>query len=155
MSASTVQVRAATPADHDFIVASNVAMAVETEDKGLVPDTLAAGVTHLMAHPAEGLYFVAEDQGTPVGTLMVTYEWSDWRNGRFWWIQSVYVAAAARRQGVYRAMHAHVHALALTDPQAVGLRLYVERENSIAQATYDNLGMHETVYRLYQQDFER
>ena len=130
---------------------SNRAMAAETEDKGLEPDTLRRGIEYLLAHPREGFYLVAEEAGQAVGTLMLTYEWSDWRNGRFWWIQSVYVSTSHRRRGVYRAMHEHVRRLARQDPQIVGLRLYVERDNLGAQRTYQHLGMAETDYRLFEE----
>ena len=126
-------------------------MAAETEDVGLEPQRLRGGIEYLLGHPQEGLYLVAEREGVAVGTLMITFEWSDWRNGRFWWIQSVYVPSSYRRQGVYRAMHEAVRQLARTDPQACGLRLYVERENSTAQRTYQRIGMSETHYRLYEE----
>ena len=148
---SNITTRPATLDDLDFIVDSNRAMAAETEDVGLQPDTLRQGIEYLMAHPSEGTYLVAEHDGQRVGTLMVTFEWSDWRNGRFWWIQSVYVSSAARRLGVYRAMHEAVRVLAAKDNQVCGIRLYVEQENSVAQQTYQRLGMHETHYRLYEE----
>ncbi len=150
---SALEVHPATDADLAFIVACNRAMAAETEDLGLDPATLEAGIRYLLANPREGFYLVARDGGEDVGTLMVTFEWSDWRNGRFWWIQSVYVTADARRRGVYRAMHERVRTLAAADPQACGLRLYVEKENAAAQQTYLNIGMHETRYRLYEELF--
>lgn len=139
--------------DLDFIVSSNQAMALETEGKPLATHTLKAGVSHLFAHPAEGQYLLAKLGEEAVGTLMLTYEWSDWRNGRFWWIQSVFVSEPYRRQGVYSAMHKFVIELSRQDEACIGLRLYVERENLGAQRTYQTLEMHETVYRLYQQDF--
>ena len=150
---SGLQVESATAEDVPFIVACNSAMAAETEDLGLNERTLEAGIRYLLDSPREGFYLVARADGKDVGTLMVTFEWSDWRNGRFWWIQSVYVIADARRRGVYRAMHDAVRALAGKDPQACGLRLYVERENETAQQTYLDIGMHETHYRLYEELF--
>ncbi len=152
---SRLQVARAAEEDVLFILNCNRAMAEETEDLGLDPATLEAGIRHLLTNPREGFYLVARDGDEAVGTLMVTFEWSDWRNGRFWWIQSVYVVAAARRRGVYRAMHDAVRKLAGDDPQACGLRLYVERENTTAQQTYLNIGMHETHYRLYEELFSR
>ena len=116
-------------------------------------DVRAQGSNYLLAHADEGFYLVAEQDGELVGTLMVTFEWSDWRNGRFWWIQSVYVPQAFRRRGVYRAMHQAVRTLAGQDPQACGLRLYVERDNAVAQRTYQDIGMVETHYRLYEELF--
>ncbi len=144
-------VRRATTADLQFLHANNMAMAAETEDRGLDQDTLRRGIAYLLEHPAEGFYLVAEREGTAVGSLMVTFEWSDWRNGRFWWIQSVYVPPSYRRQGVYRAMHDAVHNLAADDAQLCGIRLYVERDNVRAQRTYIEMGMHETHYRLFEE----
>ena len=148
-----IQTHKASAADVDFIVGANLAMATETEDLGLNRDTLEAGVRYMLAHPEEGQYLIATLDDKPVGTLMTTFEWSDWRNGRFWWIQSVYVLAPARRRGVYRAMHDAVRQLAASDEQACGIRLYVERENTVAQQTYQDIGMVETHYRLYEEAF--
>ena len=146
--------RLANQDDVDFIVASNHAMATETEDVGLNPATLRRGIEYLLDNTGEGLYLIAEQKNERVGTLMVTFEWSDWRNGRFWWIQSVYVPAQFRRQGVYRTMHDAVRLLARQDPQACGLRLYVEQDNTVAQTTYQQIGMVETHYRLYEEAFK-
>ena len=125
-------------------------MAQETEDKGIAKDVLESGIRHLLANPDEGFYLVAEQIGSTVATLMVTYEWSDWRNGRFWWIQSVYVLPNARRSGAYSAMHEQVVTDAKLDPECCGIRLYVEKDNDIAMQTYSALGMYETHYRLYE-----
>ncbi len=152
-STESLAVRLATPQDLELLVEFNRAMAAESEDKGLNVPTLRDGVTYLLTHPQEGFYLVAERDGEVAGSLMVTFEWSDWRNGRFWWIQSVYVVPAHRRRGVYRALHEHVRALARQDEQACGLRLYVERENTGAMATYRAMGMTETHYRLYEEEF--
>ncbi len=146
-----ISVRKAGPEDIDFILDSNQSMARETEDVGLHPPTLRKGIKYLMQHANEGLYLIAEHEGHAAGTLMITFEWSDWRNGRFWWIQSVYVPQAFRRLGVYRAMHEAVRAMAKQDPQVCGLRLYVERENHIAQQTYQHIGMTQTHYRLFEE----
>ena len=148
-----VTVRPATFADLDTIVDFNLAMARESEDKGLDPARLRRGVTSLLQTAGDGFYLMADVGGKPAGSLMVTYEWSDWRDGRFWWIQSVYVAPEQRRQGVYRAMHDRVRTLAHEDGRACGIRLYVERENSGAMATYEALGMVQTHYRLYEEEF--
>jgi ribosomal protein S18 acetylase RimI-like enzyme len=128
-------------------------MALESEDKGLDTTVLEAGIRYLMANPAEGFYLIAEDDGISVGTLMVTFEWSDWRNGRFWWIQSVYVDTAYRRRGIYSALHREIRQQAAADPQGCGIRLYVEKDNRSAQATYQHLGMVETDYLLYEEEF--
>lgn len=148
-----VHVRPARPDEADLLVEFNRAMAEESEDKGLDVAVLRDGVAYLLENPAEGFYLMAERDGEVAGTLMITYEWSDWRNGRFWWIQSVYVLPQHRRHGVYRALHAYVRDLARRDGGACGLRLYVERENTGAMATYRALGMDETHYRLYEEEF--
>ena len=150
------RIRAALPDDVDLLVEFNHAMALESEDKPLDVTRLKAGLVVLFEHPADGHYLIAEaEDGKPVGALMLTLEWSDWRNGRFWWIQSVYVVPNHRRLGVYRALHEHVRAAARHNTQCCGLRLYVERENTGAQATYRAMGMVETHYRLYEEEFER
>ena len=150
---SNVSVRPATAADVDRLVEFQIAMAQETEDKGLNVGKLRAGILYPLQHPDEGFYLVAERSGEAAGSLMVTFEWSDWRNGRFWWIQSVYVDAAHRRRGVYSALHETIRQRAQEDPQGCGIRLYVEVENLNAQKTYEELGMTETHYRLYEEEF--
>jgi GNAT superfamily N-acetyltransferase len=150
---TAIGIRPGTAADVDALVEFNLAMARESEDKGLDAGRLRRGVTRLLATPQDGFYLIAEAEGHPVGGLMVTFEWSDWRDGRFWWIQSVYVTPAWRRRGVYTALHERVRALARADGQACGIRLYVERDNRGAMATYEHLGMRETHYRLYEEEF--
>lgn len=134
-----------------MLVAFNRAMARETEALDLDPETLRAGIRSLLNDPDRGAYWVLEIEGAVVAALMLTREWSDWRNGFFWWIQSVYVRAEHRRRGCYRQLHEHVRELATREPDVCGLRLYVERENRGAQRTYALLGMEETHYRLYEQ----
>lgn len=148
-----IRVRAAGADDVAVIVAFNQAMALESEDKGLDEATLTGGVSYLLDHEDEGLYLLAELDGEVAGTLMLTFEWSDWRNGRFWWIQSVYVAQPFRRRGVYRALHEAAKARAREDPQCCGIRLYVEKDNTTAQSTYRALGMRETDYLLFEEEF--
>ena len=144
-----LQIRAAEPADVASLVQWNAAMAWETEQKQLDPAILARGVAGVFEQPQRGFYLVAERDGTAVASLLVTREWSDWRNGDFWWIQSVYVIPAARRGGVFRALYAEVERLAAA-AGAVGLRLYVETENRHAQATYEGLGMQRCHYFMYE-----
>lgn len=159
---SHLRIRDAVPADRDLIADWMIAMAWETEHKRLDPDTVRAGVAGGLADAARARYFIAmreaevagnETIAVPAGTLMFTHEWSDWRNGDWWWIQSVYVAPEHRRQGVYNALHRHVAALARATPGVVGLRLYVERENISAQQTYRSLDMADSGYLLYQSEF--
>jgi GNAT superfamily N-acetyltransferase len=153
-----VVVRAAGPADVETLAAFNRAMAAETEGKELDLARLRAGTEAVFADPARGRYVLAEraaegGRATPVGCLLLTYEWSDWRNGVFWWIQSVYVDPAARGTGVFRRLYEHVHELARATPGVCGLRLYVERENELAQCVYRAVGMAESPYRLFEVDF--
>jgi ribosomal protein S18 acetylase RimI-like enzyme len=134
------------------LVAFNAAMALETEQKRLDQAVLTAGVRGLISHADYGFYLVAEDEaGAAVGCLMVTYEWSDWRNGLFWWVQSVYVDAAHRGRGVYRALYARVKEMAAAEGGVCGFRLYVEEHNEAAQATYRRLGMEKTHYLMFEE----
>jgi len=127
-------------------------MALETENKVLPDAEVLPGIARGIAEPVLARYFVAEQDGVPAGTLMFTFEWSDWRNGLWWWIQSVYVPPEFRRRGVYRALYAHVRALAEADAGVCGIRLYVENDNRIARSTYEALGMQDAHYRIYEQD---
>jgi ribosomal protein S18 acetylase RimI-like enzyme len=137
--------------DASVIARFNAQMAQETEGKDLIADVIGAGVRRLIETPSLGFYLVAEHEGRVVACLMITNEWSDWRNGLFWWIQSVYVDAAYRRQGVYRRMYEEVRALAKADAGVCGFRLYVEKDNEVAHATYASLGMKETDYFMYEE----
>jgi len=149
MNTTALRVREAGMADINILVDFNAAMALETERKTLDPLTLSAGVAAVLAEPRRGFYLVAEAGREVVGCLMITYEWSDWRNGDWWWFQSVYVHPEQRRNGVFRAMYAEVERLASARADVAGLRLYVERDNRRAQKTYASLGMHEEHYRMY------
>lgn len=155
MTEQTARVREATPADRDFLVECASAMALETEHKELDLATLRAGVAALLDDTTRGRVFVAEVGGAPAATLMLTYEWSDWRNGFFWWIQSVYVVPEQRRRGFYRLLHEHVRDLAARTAGVYGLRLYVERDNANAQRTYRRMGMEETAYLIYEEAVRR
>ncbi|MHC4472402.1 MAG: GNAT family N-acetyltransferase [Planctomycetota bacterium] len=147
-----VRVRRAEVEDAERIAEFNRAMARETEGKDLEVGRLRAGVEAPFAEPRRGLYYVAESDGRIVGSLLITYEWSDWRNGDFWWIQSVYVEPESRRCGVFRALYEHVEERARSRDDVCGLRLYVERDNERAQAVYRAVGMTESVYRLFEVD---
>ena len=149
----SIVIRAATAEDADFLARGNIAMALETEHKQLDAGVVSAGVRAALADSGKGLYFIAESNGQRVGQLMFTYEWSDWRNGTFWWIQSVYVLPEARRNGVFRALFHHVEQLAQGDPSVCGIRLYVERENVRAQATYRHCGLHDAGYTVMEVDY--
>lgn len=146
-------IRLAQPQDQGAIAAFNQALALETEHRTLDAATVAAGVAQLLARPELGFYLVAEVAGRPVACLLVTSEWSDWRNGLFWWIQSVYVHPHHRRQGLFRRLYSHVETLARQQGDVCGLRLYVEQDNTPAQATYRTLGMAPTAYQIYETTF--
>lgn len=146
-----MRIRLARPGDAKAIVEFNCAMALETEGKRLFPEVIGAGVRSLLRNPQAGFYLIALRENLPVGALMITKEWSDWRNGAFWWIQSVYVRPEFRRQGVYRRLYRHVQGLAKKDRGVCGFRLYVERENRRAQATYRALGMEKTRYLVFEE----
>lgn len=146
-------IRAATLADLDTLAAGNAAMALETEHLRLDTDTLHAGVRAVLTGHASGRYWVAEHEGRVVGQLLITYEWSDWRNRPVWWIQSVHVDGDARRLGVFRALYAHARAEAMA-AGAGGLRLYVDETNTRAQAVYSALGMNGGHYRVFEDMFD-
>ncbi len=141
-----MDIRDATPADLPFIVAANAALAAETEGQALDPALLRAGVRAVLDDPGLGRYYLAEHEGQVLGQLMTTFEWSDWRNGLFLWIQSVYVLPAHRGAGVFRALFDHLAAVARQDARVCGIRLYVDRGNHKAQSVYGRLGMHRSNY---------
>ena len=147
------QIRPANSSDAPFIADCNIRMAFETEQRRLDPKTVAAGVNALLNDANKGAYFIAESGGKPVGQMLITYEWSDWRNGNFWWIQSVYIVEAIRCQGIFRALFEHVNALARARKDVCGLRLYVEGENTHAKQVYAKLGLRKTDYELLETDF--
>ena len=146
-----LKIRRATRADAPALIAFNSAMALETEGKVLLPRVIGAGVRGLLRRPDSGFYTVAEHDGEVIGALMVTKEWSDWRNGDFWWIQSVYVRPEFRRRGVYRRLYRHLQVMAARERAVCGFRLYVERNNRRAQATYRAAGMEQTHYLVFEQ----
>ena len=146
-----IRIRPAAASDAKALVDFAAAMALETEGKVLLRDVIGTGVQHLLAHPGMGFYAMAECEGEVAGSLMVTTEWSDWRNGNFWWVQSVYVRPEFRRRGVYRQLYQYLQKRAAEDPMVCGFRLYVERDNTRAQATYRAAGMEQTHYILFEE----
>ena len=144
----TVTIRDAIPADAAVIADYNARIAGETEGKALDMDLLRPGVEALLADATKGRYWVAEAEGDVVGQIMTTFEWSDWRNGMIWWLQSVYVRADQRRTGVFSMLYRHVQSLARTAPDVIGIRLCVEKDNAAAQSTYKRLGLAMTEYRV-------
>ena len=148
-----MRIRDATAADLDFIVESNRALATESEGLALDPGQVRPGVAAALADRSLGRYYIAEIDGRPAGQLMTTGEWSDWRNGLFVWIMSVYVIPAYRGIGVFRALYRHVEAEARADAQICGIRLYVDHSNRRAQDVYSRLGMKQSTYGIMQDVF--
>jgi len=146
-----MNIRIATAADAPELVEFNQAMALETEGKQLVRNALKRGVAAVFEDEMKGFYVVAEDEGRVVGCLLITFEWSDWRNGWFWWIQSVYVRPEARGKSVYSGLYAFVKEKAAQTNDVCGFRLYVDRENEHAQRVYEKLGMELSNYLPYEE----
>lgn len=144
-----MKLRNATLDDIGVLTDFNAAMALETEQLHLNREVLAAGIREVIIYPRHGYYLIAEDV-TICASLMVTSEWSDWRNGMFWWIQSVYVHPKYRRSGCFKEMYQKLKMDADQDTECVGLRLYVEKENVKAQQTYQAMGMKKTNYKLFE-----
>ncbi|NOS82429.1 MAG: GNAT family N-acetyltransferase [Nitrospira sp.] len=152
-----LNIRRAKLEDAATIASFNAAMALETEGRRLDLDRLQRGTIALLESTDRGFYVVAEleqaDNRQLLGQLMITYEWSDWRNGTFWWIQSVYVASPWRRQNVFRRMHEYVLASAKAGSTVCGIRLYVEKSNDVAQAVYRKVGLAPSSYAVFETDF--
>ena len=146
-----MNLRPAVIEDTQVLADFNINMAYQTERIKLIPEVTRAGVETMIKNPQMEFYLVAEDQGEIAASLMVTTEWSDWRNGLLWWKQSVYVRPQNRRRGLYRQLYQQVKSIAESETNVCGFRLYVEQGNSAAQATYRSLGMVETAYKLYQE----
>ncbi|MDQ3009635.1 MAG: GNAT family N-acetyltransferase [Acidobacteriota bacterium] len=140
----------AVPEDATAIVEFQIAMARETEELELDRDICTEGVAAVFANSKHGFYLVGEQDGRVVVSTMITYEWSDWRNGVVWWIQSVYVAPQARGQGVYKGLYAYVQELANADEDVRGIRLYVDKRNTRAQQVYTKLGMNGEHYQVFE-----
>jgi len=149
----TPHIRTARADDTPVIAQFNALMALETEQRTLDRETLRKGVETVIREASNGTYYVAEMDDSVVGHLLITYEWSDWRNGVFWWIQSVYVREEFRGHGIFKALYRHVEGLARKQIGICGLRLYVEHDNQSAIRTYRKLGMKKTPYELYEIDF--
>jgi GNAT superfamily N-acetyltransferase len=150
---SEILIRPATLEDAEFLVQGNASMALETEGRSLDIHTLRAGVCAVFDDPARGFYLIAEIGGKAVGQMMITYEWSDWRNANFWWIQSVYTLPESRGRGVFKALYAYADSLARQLGGVCGLRLYVEAHNQRAQSAYLRCGMSEAIYRMFEVDY--
>eukprot|EP00744_Colponema_vietnamica_P030371 GILI01047335.1.p1 GENE.GILI01047335.1~~GILI01047335.1.p1 ORF type:complete len:181 (+),score=16.57 GILI01047335.1:31-573(+) len=166
----SITVRPATREDVPVLADFNIGIAFETEGKHLPPAVITAGVAGIFDNPSRGFYIVAEIDGELAGCTMITYEWSDWRAGDFWWIQSVYVTPKHRRKGVFRALYNEVKRQAESTPGVcgnhffkssfpakltylAGLRLYVDADNKTAQNSYSSLGMEESRYKFFELEF--
>lgn len=152
---SDLTIRRAIPDDLDCLVDFNAALALETEDKCLDRNLLSRGTQAVLADPSHGFYLVAGEScsGRVIGQVMVTYEWSDWRNATFWWLQSVYVSQDWRGKGVFGNLYRFLMTAAEQNQNVAGIRLYVEKTNSLAQEVYENLGLAATSYLVYETDF--
>lgn len=152
-----LNVRLARPEDAAMIASFSAAMALETEGRRLDLDRLHDGTIALLESPDRGFFMVAEVEQAGdrqlLGQLMITYEWSDWRNGAFWWIQSVYVDPAWRRKGIYRRLYDTVVVIGKADKMMCGIRLYVARDNRAAQTVYRRVGLSPSMYDVYEDDF--
>jgi GNAT superfamily N-acetyltransferase len=152
-----LKIRQAAAADTPTIAQFNSNLAWETEERKLDAERVLAGVSALLNDPSRGTYFIAEivEGGKPAiaGQLLITHEWSDWRNGDFWWIQSVYVEERFRGRGVFRALYQHVHDLAREQKNVCGIRLYMDTHNDAARRAYERLGMKGTDYQVFEADF--
>ena len=148
-----VTVRDAHMSDAEQIAQYNRLLALESEGKVLDMPTLTAGVRRGLSHPELCRYFIAMAEGRPVGTTMVTYELTDWRDGVLWWLQSVYVEPEFRRHGVFRAIYAFIEGVARHHGEVRGIRLYVHRENQRAMRTYESVGMNKADYEVYEHDW--
>jgi len=152
---ASIHIRHATSYDVDSVMEFNAALARVTEGKTLAPSILQLGVKAVLDNPEHGFYLIAEEasSGKAIGQLLITYEWSDWRNAVFWWLQSVYVHEAWRRQGVFRKLYDYVIAEARNRKTVAGVRLYVEQENRLAQQVYQHMGLLPAGYHVYELDF--
>ncbi len=149
----SMTVRTATSSDVEIIVGFNDGLARETENKVLDLDVVRAGVERFLSEPSRGQYFLAETDGEVLGQIMITYEWSDWRNGNFWWLQSVYVAHSARGKGAFSTILGHIRSLAEADPFVCGIRLYVDKDNCAAQKSYGARGFAFSNYEVMALEF--
>jgi ribosomal protein S18 acetylase RimI-like enzyme len=147
-------IRIAQEKDIETLASFNMALAWETEQKKLKREVVTRGLQTLLKNPQYGFYTVAEVAGRVVGCIMITYEWTDWRCGLFWWVQSVYVDSEFRRQGVFRRIYEFLKEKASHEPNVCGFRLYVEHSNRAGQSTYSGVGMQEVSYKFFEESFE-
>lgn len=148
-----LSIRIAAEADWEHVADFNCRLARETEEKELNRAQIEPGVKAVLGDLNRGVYYLAEQDGKVIGQLMITREWSDWRNGWFWWIQSLYVIAESRGQGIFKALYRHVESEAAKAGEVRGLRLYVDEDNQRAQDVYARLGMQKSRYEFFEREF--
>lgn len=155
MNHSDFHIRLAEPRDLESLVTYNMALAWETEERQLERALLQAGVGSVLADSTKGFYVVMEHRptGQTIGQLLITFEWSDWRNAVFWWLQSVYVHKEWRRQGVFKQLYDYVLQEGKRQSNVAGIRLYVEQDNAIAQKVYTQAGLSTAPYKVFETDF--
>ncbi len=153
MNEGSISIRPANTQDAEIVALFNQRMAWETEQKKLSEELVKPGSLEGITNPDRCRYFIAEINANIAGQAMVTYEWSDWRNGEFWWLQSVYVAPQYRGRGVFREILSHIEAQARATKQVCGLRLYVENDNELGQTVYNRLGLSDAGYRVFEKEF--
>lgn len=155
MNQSDFHIRLAEPRDLESLVTYNMALASETEGRQLERSLLRSGVESILADSTKGLYVVMEHRptGEMIGQVLITFEWSDWRNAVFWWLQSVYVHKEWRRRGVFKQLYDYVLAEGKRQGSVAGIRLYVEQDNAVAQKVYGDAGLSATPYKVFETDF--
>ena len=147
---NNLQIRQAKPEDASIIVRFQLQMALETEDLELNPETVGKGVSAVFDDASKGIYHVVVVEGHVIASLLITYEWSEWRNGQVWWIQSVYVEKDFRGQGIFKQLYTYIQSLAHSDEHVCGIRLYVDNTNQSAQKVYQRIGMNGDHYRVFE-----
>ncbi len=155
MNQSDFHIRLAEPRDLESLVTFNLALARETEGRQLDRTLLQAGVESLLADASKGFYVVMEHRpsGQTIGQMLITFEWSDWRNAVFWWLQSVYVQKEWRRRGVFKQLYDYVLREGKRQGNVAGIRLYVEQDNTVAQGVYKQAGLSTAPYKMFETDF--
>ena len=142
--------RKAIDADIETITRAQLAMAWESEQLSLSAEIVKRGVRHIIEHPDQGFYLLAETDSQIVAACMILHEWSDWRCGRILWLHSLYVEPEFRRQGVFKAFYQHLQDMVKTNADLHGIRLYVDKSNHLAQLVYRTMGMSSDHYTLYE-----
>lgn len=145
-----IKIQRATDQHLDKLIEFQQGLASETENLSLSEETLRKGLITLLADTSKGQYYVVLDSGVPIGCHLITYEWSEWKNGMVWWMQSVYVSADYRNRGIFKMMFDNIMNLINQDPQLLGLRLYVDKSNARAMKVYESLGMDGSHYTVYE-----